>query len=93
LYDLRTLGGLSQQELADGIGISLSGYQRWESGFVARPNVAHLAKAAEILETTVAYLLTGEASISADALAGLRSDMQAMAARLEALSAQLQQRG
>lgn len=57
----RQLKGLSQKELADKLGISISTLSRYESGAV-RPSSDKLSMIAEILDTTVDSLLGIESS-------------------------------
>ena len=52
---LRKKNGLTQQELAKLIPISFSTFRRWEKNQHS-PNVSELAKLAQILHTSVAYL-------------------------------------
>lgn len=60
LFARRNALGLEQKDVAAHVGISLGGYRSWETGKVAQPNPHHLAKAAEILEVSPAYLQTGQ---------------------------------
>src|SRR5882757_6797957 len=52
----RARKGLSQQELADLIDVSLRSVQNWESG-ESEPHGKHLRKLSEALETPIPYLL------------------------------------
>ena len=90
VHDARVRAGLGQKEMAEKLGLSITGYQRWELGEVAQPNPKHLSKAAEILGVTPAYLLYGESGVSEmdeikDALAGLRSDVRSLLTQLDDL--------
>ena len=58
LQALRKERGLSQEALADRLGVSRQAIGKWESGG-ALPSIDNLLELAAILETTVDYLLTG----------------------------------
>lgn len=58
LQALRKQQGLSQEALADRLGVSRQAIGKWESGG-ALPSIDNLLELAAILETTVDYLLTG----------------------------------
>lgn len=58
LQALRKQRGLSQEALADRLGVSRQAIGKWESGG-ALPSIDNLLELAAILETTVDYLLTG----------------------------------
>lgn len=58
LQALRKAQALSQEALADRLGVSRQAIGKWESG-AALPSVDNLLELAAILETTVDYLLTG----------------------------------
>lgn len=58
LQALRKAKNLSQEALADRLGVSRQAIGKWESGS-ALPSIDNLLELAAILETTVDYLLTG----------------------------------
>lgn len=56
LIALRSLKGLSQEQLAESIGVSRQAYAKWEKG-TALPDVTHLLVLAELYGTTVEELM------------------------------------
>lgn len=56
---LRKQQGLSQEELADRLGLSRQAIGKWESGN-ATPNIDNLLELSDIFHTTADYLLTGQ---------------------------------
>lgn len=87
LFEARQRAGKQQKDVAAAAGISVTAYTRWETGRVPMPDISHLAKAAEYMDVTVGWLLTGEQSVSPDALNQLRSEMQEIRKQLERLTA------
>lgn len=61
LVQLRKKRGLTQQQIADEIGVNRGSYSNWEKG-KREPNFETLLKLASILNTTTSYLL-GESDI------------------------------
>lgn len=61
LVQLRKIRGLTQQQIADEIGVNRGSYSNWEKG-KREPNFETLLKLASILNTTTSYLL-GESDI------------------------------
>lgn len=60
IKELRTLNGLSMEELAKAVGVkSWQTIQQWENGATA-PKMARLAKVALALKTSTNYLMTGD---------------------------------
>lgn len=59
---LRTAKKLTLQQVADTFGISRASVSEWESGR-SKPDANKLAKLAELLETSVIYLLEGDTSV------------------------------
>lgn len=55
---LRKQQGLSQEELADRLGLSRQAIGKWESGS-SMPSIDNLIELSSILQTSVDYLLTG----------------------------------
>lgn len=60
IQTLRKQQGLSQEELADRLGLSRQAIGKWETGG-SMPSIDNLLELSEILDTTVDYLLTGRA--------------------------------
>lgn len=58
IQQLRKAKGLSQEELADRVGVSRQAVSKWESEQSA-PDLERLALLSDILETTTDYLLKG----------------------------------
>lgn len=83
LYHARLDAGLEQRQMAEGIGISIGSYTKWEIGKTDRPDIAHLRKAAEMLGVELPWLLTGEQTVSSDEIAALRADVAAMKEALD----------
>ena len=59
LYDLRKKAGLSQEGLADLLGVTRQAVQKWEAG-ASRPDMDNLAALARYFNVTLDYLVTGE---------------------------------
>lgn len=60
LKTLRKRRGLSQQEVADRIGVHFSQVSRYERG-ENKPNADAMAKLAKVLDTTADFLMSGTA--------------------------------
>lgn len=60
LYELRKQAGLSQEGLANLLGISRQAVQKWESG-ASSPDLDNLVALARFFKVSVDYLATGEA--------------------------------
>lgn len=66
LYELRKRSGLSQEGLADLLGVSRQAVQKWEAG-TSRPDLDNLAALARYFNVSLDYLVTGqEAQFSPD---------------------------
>lgn len=67
IKELRTLAGMTQRELADGMGVLPSCVTNWESG-LSMPRTAQLPKLAELLHCTIDALFgrDGSAEVTAD---------------------------
>ncbi len=82
---LRKQQGLSQEELADRLGLSRQAIGKWESGS-SMPSIDNLIELSSILQTSVDYLLTGrepeplskesESVISAETLQALLAEQK-----------------
>lgn len=73
----REIAGLTQDEMADRIGISLSSYSKWETGRVGEPRINHLRVAAEILGVSTEYLIHGASNgVDEDAMAELKREVR-----------------
>lgn len=59
LYELRKKSGLSQEGLADLLGVSRQAVQKWETG-ASRPDLDNLAALARYFNVTLDYLVTGQ---------------------------------
>lgn len=62
LVQLRKIRGLTQQQIADEIGVNRGSYSNWEKG-KREPNFETLLKLASILNTTTDFLL-GKSNIN-----------------------------
>lgn len=58
LYQLRKERGLSQENLADVLGVTRQAVQKWESG-VSRPDMDNLTALAQYFGVTLDWLITG----------------------------------
>ncbi len=58
LYDLRKRAGLSQEELANLVGVTRQAVQKWEAG-TSRPDMDNLAALAQYFHVTLDWLITG----------------------------------
>lgn len=61
LYQLRRERGLSQEELANEVGVSRQAVQKWESG-AAQPTLDKLTALAKYFGVTLDWLVSGEAA-------------------------------
>lgn len=59
LYALRREKGLSQEDLAEVVGVTRQAVQKWESG-ASRPDMDNLTTLARYFGVTLDYLITGE---------------------------------
>lgn len=59
LYELRKQSGLSQEGLADLLGVTRQAVQKWESG-ASRPDMDNLVALARYFNVTLDYLVTGQ---------------------------------
>jgi repressor LexA len=57
IYNLRTEKGMTLEELGNKIGVGKSTVRKWENGIIANMKRDKIAKVAEALETTPAYLM------------------------------------
>ena len=58
LFDLRRQAGLSQEELANLLGVTRQAVQKWEAG-TSRPDMDNLASLADYFKVSLDYLVTG----------------------------------
>ena len=58
LFDLRRQAGLSQEELANLVGVTRQAVQKWEAG-TSRPDMDNLVSLAEYFKVSLDYLVTG----------------------------------
>lgn len=56
IYELRKAKGLTQEQLAEAVGVSVPAVSKWETG-ISLPDITMLAPVARLLSTTVDYLL------------------------------------
>ena len=61
LYGLRKKAGLSQEALADLLGVTRQAVQKWEAG-ASRPDMDNLVSLARYFNVTLDYLVTGQES-------------------------------
>ena len=61
LYELRRKAGLSQEGLADLVGVTRQAVQKWEAGN-SRPDMENLAALARYFNVTLDWLITGQES-------------------------------
>ena len=59
LFDLRRQAGLSQEELANLLGVTRQAVQKWEAG-ASRPDMDNLTSLAEYFQVSLDYLVTGK---------------------------------
>ncbi len=59
LYELRKKSGLSQEGLAELLGVSRQAVQKWEAG-TSRPDLDNLAALARYFNVSLDYLVTGQ---------------------------------
>lgn len=58
LFDLRRQAGLSQEELANLLGVTRQAVQKWEAG-TSRPDMDNLTALADYFHVSLDYLVTG----------------------------------
>jgi len=63
----RTVGHLTQAQLALLIGVHRSAVAQWEQANGTTPSIAHLAKIADVLEISCEWLATGRGRMRFDA--------------------------
>ena len=63
LNELRRQAGLTQEGLADLLGVTRQAVQKWESG-ASRPDLENLAALARYFNVSLDYLVTGQESVS-----------------------------
>ena len=66
LFDLRRQAGLSQEELANLLGVTRQAVQKWESG-TSRPDMDNLVSLAEYFNVSLDYLIAGREPTSPSA--------------------------
>ena len=59
LFDLRRQAGLSQEDLANLVGVTRQAVQKWEAG-TSRPDMDNLVSLAEYFNVSLDYLVTGK---------------------------------
>ena len=59
LFDLRRQAGLSQEELANLLGVTRQAVQKWEAG-TSRPDMDNLVSLAEYFKVSLDYLVSGK---------------------------------
>lgn len=59
LFDLRRQAGLSQEELANLLGVTRQAVQKWEAG-MSRPDMDNLVSLADYFKVSLDYLVTGK---------------------------------
>lgn len=59
LFELRRQAGLSQEELANLLGVTRQAVQKWEAG-TSRPDMDNLVSLADYFKVSLDYLLTGK---------------------------------
>ncbi len=59
IYELRKAKGLSQEELAEQLGVSRQSVSKWETG-VAIPDTENALAMSKIFGVTTDFLLTGQ---------------------------------
>ena len=65
LYELRRKAGLSQEELANLVGVTRQAVQKWESG-ASKPDLDNIAALADYFQVTLDYLISGREPEPAD---------------------------
>ena len=61
LFDLRRQAGLSQEELANLLGVTRQAVQKWEAG-TSRPDMDNLVSLADYFKVSLDFLVTGKAA-------------------------------
>lgn len=87
LKELRTKKGISQQKLADRIGISKSSINMYERG-EREPNIAILIKMADVFQTTVDYLI-GNSNNTANNFSNLSEAHQSKCIKVKTIQERL----
>ena len=66
IYDLRIQKGMTLEELGDKVGVGKSTVRKWENGIIANMKRDKIAKLAEALGTSPAYLMGWDGEKSKD---------------------------
>lgn len=80
ICDLRKKRGMTQEQLAEAVGVSTPAVSKWETG-ASCPDVALLAPIARALDTDVNTLLSFTPTLSLDELPAVVKDVQQLAER------------
>lgn len=72
LYDLRKRSGLSQEGLAELLGVTRQAVQKWEAG-TSRPDMDNLTALARYFNVTLDWLITGQEAPSASDAPGAQT--------------------
>lgn len=66
LFDLRRQAGLSQEELANLVGVTRQAVQKWEAG-TSRPDMDNLVSLADYFKVSLDFLVTGKEPVPSPA--------------------------
>ena len=75
IRNLRKAKGLTQEQFAEIMGVSLQSISRWETG-VSEPNIQIIAEIADYFETSIDYLVGAKTDKESKELKNLFEDLQ-----------------
>ncbi len=75
IRNLRKAKGLTQEQFAEIMGVSLQSVSRWETG-ISEPNIQVIAEIADYFETSIDYLVGAKTDKESKELKNLFDDLQ-----------------
>lgn len=92
LQALRKKQGLSQEQLAEALGVSRQAISKWELN-AAVPDVENIVKLSALLHVTTDYLMKADVQEEGDAVMQLRAQVEQLQEELRILSVKKEKRG
>ena len=91
LQALRKKQGLSQEQLAEALGVSRQAISKWELN-AAVPDVENIVKLSALLHVTTDYLMKADVQEEGDAVMQLRAQVEQLQEELRILSVKKEKR-
>jgi transcriptional regulator with XRE-family HTH domain len=76
IYDLRKARGMTQEQLAEAVGVSVPAVSKWETG-ISLPDITMLAPVARLLGTSIDNLLSYNMDLTKEEVENLYKDIKA----------------